>query len=212
VNDPPAAGHDAARLTVGQGSIVATCVVVGFFVLPASGAALDLLVGPVRAQDASWIGLPVWAAAFLFGGAIAGHQIAGRGGRLPFSMAFLVFPVATAMVIGLSLTFHDNYRWRPHEQALDLALFNVAYPLTFAAMAWISTTLLTHEQKTARAAAAACFLNGVVGGVIFSLAITFLPLRGRIEGIAFVASLALPAFLSARRLSAILTQTVVGRQ
>jgi len=116
------------------------------------------------------------------------------------------------MVIGQSLTFHDNYRWRPHEHALDFALFNVAYPLTFAAMAWLGTALLTHDHKTARAAAAACSLNGVIGGVIFSLAITLLPLRGRVEAIAFVASLALPAFLSARHISVILTQTATGRQ
>jgi hypothetical protein len=212
VDDESVTGRAPARLTVSQGSIVAVCVVLGFFVLPASGAVLDPVLGPVRAQDASWIGLPVWAAGFLLGGAIAGHQIAGRRGRLPFSIAFLVFPVAAAMVIGQSLTFHDNYRWRPHEHALDLALFDVAYPLTFAAMAWLSTALLTHDQKIAGAAAAACSLNGVVGGVIFSLAITLLPLRGRIEAIAFVASLALPAFLSARRLSVILKQTAIGRQ
>ena len=201
-----AAAHDDPVVTAGQGSIVAICLVLGFFALPASGAALELLLGPVRAQDASWISLPVWAAAFLLGGAIAGNAIMGRRGRCPFSMAFAVFPLVAVVVVGQSIAFHDNYRWRQYEHALDFALFNVAYPLTFAAMGWISTIMLTGRQRTAWSAAAACARNGVVGGVIFSVATSFLPLRGRIEAISFVASVAVPAFLSARQLSATLTQ------
>src|SRR5712671_6390365 len=104
-----AVDHDDAAITVRQSSVVAICLVLGFFGLPASGAALDLLLGPVRGQYASWVALPVWAAAFLFGGAIAGNAIAGSRGRFAFSIAFLVFPLAAAAVIGQSLAFHDNY-------------------------------------------------------------------------------------------------------
>lgn len=201
-----AARHDDAVVTAGQGSVVAICLVLGFFVLSASGEDLNLLLGPARAQNASWMALLVGAAAFLFCGAIAGNAITGRRGRFPFSMAFAVFPLAAVAVIGQSLAFHDNYRWRQYEHALDLALFNIAYPLTFAAMAWVGTIILTRHQRTAWSAAVGCALNGVVGGVIFSVATGFLPLRGRIEVISFAASLAIPAFLSARRLSAIITQ------
>jgi len=201
------ARHDEAVLTAGQGTVFAICVVLPFFVLPAAGAALDLLLGPVRAQEASWMALPVWFAAFLFGGAIAGDALIGRRGRFPFSMAFVIFPLAAALVIGQSIAFHDSYRWRQYEHVLDFALFNVAYPMTFAAMAWVSTIMLTRSQKTAWSAAAACALNAVAGGAVFSLATSFLPVRGRVELISFVASLAIPAFLSARRISATFTQT-----
>jgi hypothetical protein len=129
-------GPDKGGLTASQASLFAICVVLGFLVLPASGAALELLLGPVRAQSASWVGLPLWLAASVFGGAIAGNAISGRGGRFPFSMAFLVFPLAAAVVVGQSIAFHDNFRWRQHEHVLDIVAFNVAYPMAFAGMSW----------------------------------------------------------------------------
>jgi hypothetical protein len=164
-------------------------------------ATLDIVLGRLRADDVSWLVPAVWASAFLFGGAIAGNAITGRRGQFPFSIAFFVFPLSADLVIGQSLAFHDNYHWRRYEHALDFALFNIAYPLTFGAMAWVSTMMLARRYKTARSVAAACALNGVVGGIVFSLAISFLPLGGYIEAIAFVMSLAIPAYLSARRLS-----------
>lgn len=203
--------RDESGFTAGQGAVFATCVVSVFFALPACRAAVGLLLGSVHAQDASWIEAPVLAAASLFGGAVAGNAISGRRGQFPFSMAFVVFPVAAAVFFGQSMVFHDNYRWRQYEHALDVALFNVAYPLAFAGMAWVSTIVIRRRQTTAWSAAAACALNGVVGGAIFSLATSLLPLGGRIEAIAFAASLAVAAFLSARRLSAVLTPTASDR-
>jgi hypothetical protein len=105
------------------------------------------------------------------------------------------------------MAFHDNYHWRRYEHALDFVLFNIAYPLTFGAMAWVSTMMITRHHKTAWSVATACALNGVVGGIVFSLALEFLPLRGYIETIAFVMSLAIPAYLNARRISIVLGQS-----
>lgn len=109
------------------------------------------------------------------------------------------------------MALHDNYRWRQHEDAFNAALFTVAYSIAFAAMAWVSTVMITRHSKAAWAAAELCALNGVAGGAIFSLATSFLPLGGRIEAITFAASLAVPAFLSARTLSVVLTQALSGR-
>jgi hypothetical protein len=211
-NGDVASSHHEPAFTARQGMVFATCVVLSFCFGPASGGALQLLLGPIRAHDASWITLPVWVTAFLFGGACAGNALTGRRGRFPFSMAFLIFPLAAVAVIGQSLAFHDNYRWRPYEHVLDFALFNVAYAMAFAAMAWVSTIMLTRCNKAAWSAAAACSLNGMVGGAVFSLATRFLPLRGRVEAISFVASLAIPGFLSARRISATLTRNAPDLQ
>jgi hypothetical protein len=202
-----ATGRNGAVFTARQGSVFAVCLVLSFFVGPALGAVLDLSFGPVLAQSVSWLVTPVWAASFLFGGAVAGNAITGRRGYFPFSIAFFVFPLSAAVVIGQSIAFHDDYHWRRYEHALDFALFNIAYPLTFAAMGWVSTIILTRRQKTAWSAAVACALNGAVGGVFFSLVTTVLPLRGYIGALSFAASVAIPAFLNARRISAIVAQS-----
>jgi hypothetical protein len=207
MNADLATSRNGAVFTARQGSVFAFCLVLSFFVGPALEAVLDLSFGPVLAQSVSWLITPVWALAFLFSGAVAGNAITGRRGYFPFSMAFFVFPLAAALVIGQSIAFHDDYYWRQYEHALDFALFNIAYPLTFAAMGWISTITLTRRQKTALSAAAACALNGAVGGVFFSLVTSVLPLRGYIGALSFSASLAIPAFLNARRISAILTRS-----
>jgi hypothetical protein len=207
MNGDLATDRDRVVFTARRGSLFAICLVLGFFVGPASKATLDLLLGRLRADDVSWLVSAVWAAAFLFGGAIAGNAITGRRGQFPFSIAFFVFPLSAVLVIGQSMAFHDNYHWRRYEHALDFVLFNIAYPLTFGAMAWVSTTMITRRHKTAWSLAAACALNGVVGGIVFSLALEFLPLRGYIETIAFVMSLAIPAYLNARRISIVLGQS-----
>jgi hypothetical protein len=113
----------------------------------------------------------------------------GAAWAVRISIAFAVFPVAAALVVGASSSFHDEYNWRRYERALDFTLFNIAYPLTFAAMGSIGAAIATHHRKTALSAAVASALNAMVGGLIFSLAITFLPVRGYVEAIAFVAHL-----------------------
>jgi hypothetical protein len=207
MNGDLATDRDRVMFTARRGSVFAICLVLGFFFGPASKATLELLLGRVGADDVGWLVSAVWAAAFLFGGAIAGNAIAGRRGQFPFSIAFFVFPLSAVLVIGQSTAFHDDYNWRRHEHLLDFALFNIAYPLTFGAMAWVSTMMLARRHKTAWSVGAACALNGVGGGIVFSLAISFLPLGGYIEAIALVMSLAIPAYLTARRISIVLAQS-----
>src|ERR1700680_302278 len=129
MNGDLATGRDRVVFTAPRGSVFAISLVLGFFVGPASKATLDLLLGRLRADNVSWLVSAVWAAAFLFGGAIAGNAITGRRGQFPFSIAFFVFPLSAVLVIGQSMAFHDDYHWRRYEHALDFALFNIAYPL-----------------------------------------------------------------------------------
>jgi hypothetical protein len=178
--------------------VFCSCLVVSFFVGPALGGAVQMWVDPFRAQNATALVDVLWYAAFLAAGAIAGNTIAGRAGRFPFLIAYAAVPIVVFVAVGQSLAFHDDIRWRPHEHILDVVLFNVAYPLMFAVMASIGVAIMTRSWRKARTAAAACAIRGVVGGIIFSGAVSLLPLGGYIEMVAFVASLGIPAFLSAR--------------
>ena len=179
-------------------------LVISFFVGPALLGALQSWVGPARAQDAGVLVDMLWFSAFLAGGAVAGNAIAGRRGRFAFLVAFATVPIVVVLAVGQSLAFHDNIHWRSHERALDVVLFNIVYPLMFAVMGSVAVVIVTRSWRKSLAAAATCAIRGVCGGVIFSGAVTFLPLRGYAELVAFVASVGIPAFLCARPISKLL--------
>jgi hypothetical protein len=179
---------------------VAGAVIVSFFFGPAVAAALQWWLGLRRAQDADALLAITWFAAFLAAGAFVGNAIAGRRGRFAFSVAFAVFPLVAIFVVGQSLDFHDNdYDWRPYENILDIALFNVAYPVAFAAMGSIGVGIVVRQWNRALTAAVMCGLAGWAGGVIFSVAVYIFHVHGYVEALSFATSLGIPAVLSTRR-------------
>lgn len=178
------------RLTFAGALLLSWCVG------PAMSAALDSWLGSVRAQAAGVLVAVIWFAAFMFAGAFAGNAVAGRRGQFAFSVAFALVPIAAVAALLQSFAFHDNVYWRPNERILDIALFNVAYPLTFAGIGAVGVAIVSRSWRKASSAALACAASGVVGGVLFSAAVSFL--QGYAEALAVLSSFGIPAYLCAR--------------
>jgi len=145
----------------------------------------------------------LWIAGFLVFGGLFGRSVAGNQGPFAFAIAFLVFPLAFTMFFIAPSAFRSHFPYSSATalQAVDAAALMTFNSLAFGAAGAIGMAIATNSLTVTWNAAKNGAFNGFLGGLILAGTVPFLGLRDPF----FIVSLAIPAFLSGRRLRILFT-------